>query len=230
MGLFAIGDLHFGFGVKKPMDIFGENWKNHSEKIIANWKREVSEEDTVLLPGDISWGMRLFDAAVDLDVIDSLPGKKILLSGNHDYWWKSSSKLSGQYPKMKFLKNDTTTYEDFFICGTRGWNCPNGVSFTPQDEKIYQREQLRLRLSLDSAMKKGAKKIIAMLHFPPTNEKHEPSAFTEILAEYPVHMVVYGHLHGTEIHKLGLQGEYNGITYHLVASDYLSFCPKRILS
>ena len=115
MGLFAIGDLHFGFAVSKPMDIFGENWKNHSEKIIENWKREVTEEDTVLLPGDISWGMRLPEAAADLDVIDSLPGRKILLSGNHDYWWKSSSRLAGQYPEMAFLKNDAVPWEKSFI-------------------------------------------------------------------------------------------------------------------
>ena len=111
MGLFAIGDLHFGFAVSKPMDIFGENWKNHSEKIIENWKREVTEEDTVLLPGDISWGMRLPEAAADLDVIDSLPGRKIRLSGNHDYWWKSSSRLAGQYPEMAFLKNDAVPWK-----------------------------------------------------------------------------------------------------------------------
>lgn len=229
MGLFSIGDLHFGFGVKKPMDIFGENWENHSEKIIENWKREITKEDTVLLPGDISWGMRLFEAKADLNVIDSLPGRKILLSGNHDYWWKSSSKLSVQYPKMVFLKNDSVQYEDFFICGTRGWTCPNAVSFTVEDEKIYQRELIRLRLSLDSAMKRGAEKIIVMLHYPPTNEKHEPSGFTDILAEYPVLMAVYGHLHGAGNHKLALQGEYQGITYYLTASDYLDFCPKRIL-
>lgn len=229
MGLFAIGDLHFGFAVSKPMDIFGENWKNHSEKIIENWKQEVTEEDTVLLPGDISWGMRLPEAAADLDVIDSLPGRKILLSGNHDYWWKSSSRLAGQYPEMAFLKNDAVPWEKSFICGTRGWLCSNERSFTPEDEKIYKREQIRLRLSLDAAMKAGAEDIIVMMHFPPVNEKREPSAFTEILGEYPVKRVVYGHLHGAANHKNALQGERDGILYELVAADYLDFCPKRIL-
>ena len=104
MALFAIADLHFAFSVDKPMDIFGENWKNHSEKIIASWKEHITEEDTVLLPGDLSWGMRIDEAAADLDVIYSLPGRKILLGGNHDYWWKSSSKLEARYPGMRFLK------------------------------------------------------------------------------------------------------------------------------
>ena len=183
----------------------------------------------MLLPGDISWGMRLPEAAADLDVIDSLPGRKILLSGNHDYWWKSSSRLAGQYPEMAFLKNDAVPWEKSFICGTRGWLCPNERSFTPEDEKIYKREQIRLRLSLDAAMKAGAEDIIVLMHFPPVNEKREPSAFTEILAEYPVKRVVYGHLHGAANHKNALRGERNGIIYELVAADYLDFCPKRIL-
>ena len=113
MALFAIADLHFAFSVDKPMDIFGENWKNHSEKIIASWKKYITEEDTVLLPGDLSWGMRIDEAAADLDVIYSLPGRKILLGGNHDYWWKSSSKLEARYPGMRFLKNNFDRYADW---------------------------------------------------------------------------------------------------------------------
>lgn len=123
MALFAIADLHFAFSVDKPMDIFGENWKNHSEKIIASWKEHITEEDTVLLPGDLSWGMRIDEAAADLDVIYSLLGRKILLGGNHDYWWKTSSKLEARYPGMRFLKNNFDRYEDWHICGTRGWLC-----------------------------------------------------------------------------------------------------------
>lgn len=229
MALFAIGDLHFSFAQKKPMDKFGENWKNHAQKIIDNWKQVVTEADTVVLPGDISWAMRLPDAAVDLDVIDRLPGKKILLSGNHDYWWKSSAKLEAMYPNMHFLKNNMALYQDWHICGSRGWVCPNSAYFTKEDKKIYDREAIRLRLSLDAAMRAGATKILVMLHFPPTNELHESSVFTEIFAQYPVKVVVYGHLHGTPNHKQALQGEQNGIVYHLTASDYLDFMPKRIL-
>ena len=229
MGLFAIADLHFSFSADKPMDIFGENWKNHSERIIENWRAVVGAGDTVLLPGDLSWGMRMEDAAADLDVIYGLPGRKILLGGNHDYWWKSSSKLEARYPGMRFLKNDSDVYEDWAICGSRGWLCPNDVQFTEQDRKIYEREQIRLRLSLDAAMKKGAEQIILMMHYPPMNDKMENSDFTALFLEYPVKKVIYGHLHGGENHARGFQGERDGVEYLLSASDYLEFCPMRIL-
>ena len=229
MALFAIGDLHFGFAQQKPMDKFGENWKNHAQKIIENWKQVVTEADTILLPGDISWAMRLPDVAVDLDIINRLPGKKILLSGNHDYWWKSSAKLEGMYPDIFFLKNNMTTYQDWHICGSRGWLCPHSAYFTQEDEKIYAREAIRLRLSFDAAMRAGATKIVAMLHFPPTNEWHESSIFTEIFAQYPVQIVVYGHLHGAGI-KGAFQGEREGISYHLTSCDAVGFCPKCMLA
>lgn len=229
MALFAIADLHFSFSAEKPMDIFGEHWKNHSQKIIDNWKANVTEEDTVLLPGDLSWGMRIEDAAADLDVIYQLPGRKILLGGNHDYWWKSSSKLEARYPGMRFLKNNADTYEGWAICGSRGWLCPNDVRFTEQDKKIYEREQVRLRLSLDAAMRAGAEKIILMMHYPPMNDKKEDSAFTELFKEYPIRKVVYGHLHGAASHATGFEGERDGIEYTLVAADFIDFCPKRIL-
>ncbi|MBM6830337.1 metallophosphoesterase [Anaerotignum lactatifermentans] len=228
MGLFAIGDLHFSFAAPKPMDIFGEQWKEHDKRIIENWKNTVGPEDTVLIPGDISWGMRLADAAADLDVIDGLPGRKVLLPGNHDYWWKSSSRLAGQYPRMTFLKNDTTRWENWFLCGARGWTCPNETAFTAEDEKIYRRELIRLRLSLDCAMRQGAENILVMLHFPPVNENHGPSGFTELFGQYPVREVVYGHLHGESSHSMALEGEREGIRYHLTSSDYLEFRPKRI--
>lgn len=229
MALFAIADLHFSFSANKPMDIFGDQWKNHSEKIIANWKAVVRAEDTVLLPGDLSWGMRMEDAAADLDVIYALPGRKILLGGNHDYWWKSSSRLEARYPGMRFLKNDFDTYEDWAVCGSRGWLCPNDMRFTEQDRKLYEREQVRLRLSLDAAMRNGAEKIILMMHYPPMNDKQEDSAFTELFKEYPIRKVVYGHLHGEMSHATGFQGERYGITYELTAADYIDFCPRRIL-
>lgn len=228
MGLFAIGDLHFGYAVQKPMSIFGAHWEGHSEKIIDNWRREISDTDTVLLPGDISWGMRESEAKADLEIIHDLPGRKILLEGNHDYWWKSTSKLERMYEGMKFLKNDCQLYDDIYICGTRGWICPNDTHFTPQDEKLYQREQIRLKLSLDYAMRQGAKEILLMMHFPPTNDKQEHSAFTEIIAQYPIKEVVYGHLHGSASHENGIKGNRDGVFFHLVSADYIDFCPKRI--
>ena len=228
MGLFAIADLHFGFSVQKPMEIFGENWRNHPQKIIAHWRESISEGDTVLLPGDLSWGMRIEEAAADLDVIYALPGRKILLGGNHDYWWKSSAKLEARYPGMRFLKNSFDRYEDYAVCGTRGWLCPNDRHFTPQDQKIYEREQIRLRLSLDAAMRAGAEKILLMMHFPPMNDKLEDSGFTAIFREYPIERVIYGHLHGVQSHSTAFEGEKDGIRYELVSADYLNFCPKRI--
>ena len=229
MALFAIADLHFAFSLHKPMDIFGEHWENHSQKIIEGWRETVTEADTVLLPGDLSWGMRIAEAAADLDVIYGLPGRKILLGGNHDYWWKSSAKLEARYPGMRFLKNSFDTYEDWHICGTRGWLCPNDTHFTEQDRRIYEREQVRLRLSLDAAMRDGAEKILLMMHFPPMNEQQEDSAFTALFREYPIRKVIYGHLHGAASHKAAFVGEREGIAYALIASDYIGFCPKRIL-
>lgn len=229
MSLFAIADLHFGTAADKPMDRFGDHWKEHTRKIIENWERDVLPGDTVLLPGDISWGMRFEDAAADLDIIYRLPGRKILIRGNHDYWWKSAAKLKKRYPEMRFLKNDCDWYEEWAICAARGWLCPNDARFGLHDEKIYKREQVRLRLSLNMALAAGAEKILLMMHFPPMNEKLEPSAFTEIIEEYAVKKVVYGHLHGEENHRAAFQGIKNGAAYTLVSSDYLDFCPRRII-
>ncbi len=229
MGIYAIADLHFSFSANKPMDIFGEQWKNHSQRILSQWEAVVSAEDTVLLPGDLSWGMRIEDAAADLDAIYALPGRKILLGGNHDYWWKSSSKLELRYPGMRFLKNDFDMAEGWAICGSRGWLCPNDTRFTEQDQKLYEREQVRLRLSLDAAMRNGAEKILLMMHYPPMNDRKEPSAFTELFREYPIRQVIYGHLHGAAAHATAFEGEREGISYTLVAADYIDFCPKRII-
>ena len=230
MGLFAIADLHFSFSVDKPMDIFGEHWKNHSQKIIENWKEVVSEEDTVLLPGDLSWGMRIDEAAADLDVIYQLPGRKILLGGNHDYWWKSSSKLEARYPGMRFLKNDFDTYEDWAVCGTRGWLCPNDVRFTEQDKKIYEREILRFKLSLTAAsqLRQDGDKLVVMIHFPPFNSRYEDTPFTKLFAEFGVDVVVYGHLHGQSVRACRCV-EKNGIKYYLSSCDILRNKPIRIL-
>lgn len=229
MGLFAIGDLHLPSSKNKTMDVFGGNWVNHTEKLIANWDGILQTEDTVLLAGDISWAMTEEQAKEDLSMISSWKGHKILLEGNHDYWWQSTSKLERQFPELVFLKNNHTQYEDWFVCGCRGWVCPNDIQFSEHDAKLYNREQARLRLSLDSAMRKGATKIILMMHFPPMNENHDISGFVEIFREYPIKHVVYGHLHHPEHHQKAFQGELEGIEYHLISGDYLDFTPKRIL-
>lgn len=223
MSLYAIGDLHFSTAVNKPMNIFGDNWDNHEEKIINSWKSKVNEEDTVLIVGDTSWAINMNEAEEDLNIIHNLPGRKIYVKGNHDYWWTTVAKLNKLYDDMSFLQNNFYQYEEYAICGTRGWICPNDVKFTEDDGKIYKREAHRLKLSLDAAKKAGFKKIIVITHYPPTNDKLDPSLFTEIYESYGVEKVVYGHLHGKESFKMGLKGIRNEVEYNLVSCDYVDF-------
>lgn len=228
MALYTISDLHLGFNVEKPMDIFGVKWKDHCDKIKENWLSKIKEEDMVLIAGDISWSLKETDSKYDLDWINELPGKKIISKGNHDYWWGSISKLNKMYEHTKFLQNNFYVYEDYAICGTRGWICPGGDKYTSKDEKIYSREQVRLKLSLEAAKSQGFKKFIIMLHYPPTNEKFEESEFTKIIKEYKVEKVIYGHLHGPVLLGNLLNGYFENVEYILTSADYLDFNPKRI--
>lgn len=228
MKLFAIGDLHFSTAVDKPMCKFGDNWIDHDKKIVEDWKKNVKEEDTVLVVGDISWATRMDEAMVDLDIIDNLPGKKYLIKGNHDYWWSTSAKLNKLYDDMTFMNTEFLVWEHYAICGTRGWLCPNEVKFDESDEKIYKREAKRIELSIQKAKKAGFDKIIVMLHYPPTNEKFERSLFTDVFEKYKVQKVIYGHLHGKSFFSYGVQGNLNGVEYILASSDYLGFKVKEI--
>lgn len=228
MALYAISDLHLSLSQEKPMDVFGDNWYMHHEKIKENWLQVVKEEDTVLIAGDLSWSMKMEDGQKELHWIHQLPGRKIMIKGNHDYWWGSISKLNSLYEDMHFIQNNHFSYQDYAICGTRGWICPGTDKFEEKDLKIYNRELNRLRLSLDSARKEGFTKIIAMLHYPPTNEKFEDSGFTDILKEYSVEKVIYGHLHGPFHYNL-LNGEREGIEYLLTSCDYLDFKLIRLM-
>lgn len=223
MAIYAIGDLHLSGHSSKPMDIFGDNWTEHEKKIKNSWLENVTDEDAILIPGDISWAMTLEEAMVDLEWIADLPGNKYLIKGNHDYWWGSIKKLNTLFDSMNFIQNNFFTYMDYAICGTRGWNCPNHYKFTEHDEKIYLREVNRLEMSLKAAKQKGYANIIVMLHYPPTNDKLEPSLFTEVLEKYNVSNVVYGHLHGKASYGSGLQGVHNGVNYKLVSCDYANF-------
>lgn len=229
MSLYAIGDLHFSTVVNKPMNIFGDNWENHEKKIIDSWNSKVNKNDTVLIVGDTSWGINMDEATFDLDIIHNLPGKKIYVKGNHDYWWTTVAKLNKLYEDMSFLQNNFYSYNEYAICGTRGWICPNDVKFTEDDEKIYKREAHRLKLSLDAAKKAGFEKIIVITHYPPTNDKLEPSLFTDIYEEYKVEKVIYGHLHGKESFKMGLEGIREGVEYKLVSCDYVDFNLVKIM-
>ncbi|WP_415874667.1 metallophosphoesterase [Clostridium sp.] len=227
MGLYAISDLHLSLSSDKPMDVFGEQWNNHHERIRENWIKKISDKDTVLIAGDVSWSMKMEDGLADLEWIHSLPGRKIVSKGNHDYWWGSISKLNNLYEDISFIQNNFFTYGDYAICGTRGWTVPGDKS-SSHDIKIYNREQIRLKISLDKAISSGHNKIIVMIHYPPVNDKFEPSNFTEIFEEYGVEKVIYGHLHGPSLNHV-FEGTYNGIEYIMTSCDYINFDPVKII-
>ena len=228
MALYAISDLHLALSGDKPMDVFGELWLKHDEKIKYNWLQLINEQDTVLIGGDISWSMSMEESMRELEWIHSLPGRKIMVKGNHDYWWGSINKLNSLYSNMKFIQNNFFNYEDYAICGTRGWICPGSEKSTAHDEKIYSRELHRLTLSLDSAKDQGYTKYICMTHYPPTNERFEDNGFTEIFKAYGVEKVIYGHLHGPSLQHI-LHGQRDNIEYIMTSSDYLNFVPRSIL-
>jgi uncharacterized protein len=228
MALYAISDLHLASTGDKPMDIFGDKWYKHEEKIKENWLNIIKEEDTVLVAGDISWSMRMEEGREDLEFIHKLPGRKIFVKGNHDYWWTSITKLNSMYEDMNFIQNNFFYYEDYAICGTRGWITPSASKFTTHDKKVYDRELIRLKLSLDMAQKAGYKKIIAMIHYPPTNENCEDSGFLELFREYGVEKVIYGHLHGYGLSKV-FEGVKDTVEYILTSCDYIDFNPIKIL-
>ncbi|MBP3647677.1 MAG: metallophosphoesterase [Clostridia bacterium] len=230
MSVYAIGDLHLPGHSQKPMDVFGSHWDRHFETISENWRNMISPEDVVLIPGDISWAMQLAEALDDLRAIAELPGTKLLLRGNHDYWWSSLNKLRSALPeKMYVIQNDAMMIDGHVFCGTRGWNFPTAAQgLGEQDEKVYQRELLRLKMSLDQAVKLGGDDLTVMLHFPPLFADGISTGFTEILESYPVTQVVYGHLHGAGI-KIAFEGEKEGIRYRLVSCDALNFAPVQVL-
>lgn len=222
MTLYAISDLHLSHNSDKPMDIFGQNWVDHHQKILKNWLNKVEVSDTVLVAGDISWAMSLEEAMEDLLWIHSLPGRKIFIRGNHDYWWSSINKLNSLFEDMDFIQNNYFTYEDYAICGTRGWSLPGSDNYTLHDDKIYKREIIRLKLSLNNAKDNGYNKFIVMMHYPPINDKDINNELTDIFKEYNVSNVIYGHLHNTTKEN-SFEGECEGIKYILTSCDYLNF-------
>lgn len=223
MSIYTISDLHLAINKEKPMDIFGENWNNHETKIKENWHNQVKDADIVLLPGDFSWANTLEEAYEDFKYLEELPGKKILLKGNHDYWWNTITKMRN-YLKEKninsidFLYNNSFLFEDYIITGTRGWI--NGDS--KEDKKILNREYLRLKLSLDNGIQKYGedKKIIVCMHYPPFD--YENDIFINLMKEYNVEYCVYGHLHGEQaIERTSVEN--CNIKFKLVSCDYLNF-------
>lgn len=240
MRIFAIGDLHLPGGDKKPMDIFGPHWENHFERISESWREKVSPEDIVLIPGDISWAMQLEAALEDLRRIAQLPGRVLILRGNHDYWWSSLTQLRCSLPQnMHAVQNDAYDAGDVVFCGTRGWILPQGAVVqeenprgpaASQDEKLYRREAMRLEMSLKTAKRiAGDRPIVAMMHYPPLLPEYARggTAFTRLLTQYGVSRCVYGHLHGPSVQR-GYNGLYEGVQYDLVSCDALHFEVKDV--
>lgn len=228
MALFAIGDLHLCLGASKPMDVFGGAWEGYMEKLQAGMS-VIGAEDTTVLLGDLSWALDLQNAKADFAWIDRIPGRKIILKGNHDYWWSTASKFnhfceengfSGQY----ILNNNHFEYEDLAICGTRGWFFEESRS-SSHDEKVFKRELMRLEASLSSA---GEKRKAVFLHYPPKYKGYECPEIIELLHKYNVKQCFYGHLHGPS-HGLAMEGVWDGIEYKLVSADRLNFRPHMVM-
>ncbi len=233
MKIWAISDLHLSTSCDKPMDVFGGAWEGYTEKIAENWKRLVAKDDYVLLGGDISWAMQLEEAVSDLNWIDILPGKKIMIKGNHEYWWKSISKVRNILPKsIQAIQNDSIRIGNILICGTRGWTVPeHGKTLDKDDEKLYKREVERLKLTLNDMQKTRQPEdyVIAMIHYPPYNMMKEDSEFTKLFEEYHVDKVIFGHLHGKLVNMDKVYVK-NGITYYFTATDHIDNTPVLVYS
>lgn len=230
MKVFAIGDLHLAGGTGKTMDRFGEHWRGHDRKIFDGWERTVRDKDLVLVVGDTSWAMRLEDAMPDLERIGHMPGLKLLVKGNHDYWWQSKSKMTRLlHPSIKVLQASSIIVNRIAVVGTRGWTCPNESRFEEQDARIYERELGRLRTAFASlrGRKEEFDELIVALHYPPANAAHEPSGFTELIDEHGADICVYGHLHGDDI-TTALTGPHGKTTYYLVSADAANFTPAEL--
>lgn len=230
MSLYVIGDLHLCFcNPSKTMSIFA-GWENYQERIKSNWLETVGENDTVVLAGDISWGMTREEAQPDFKFINELPGQKIILKGNHDYWWGTVKKiedfLSAEgFDTIKILHNNHYVYGSYGICGTRGWVNMNGET---QDEKVLKREVQRLETSIKSAVSAGLEPLVFM-HYPPVFAANFNYDILEILYRYNIKECYYGHVHGRSAHELAVKNTYDGINFHLISGDYIQFKPEKVL-
>jgi len=231
MSIYAISDLHLPGGDDKPMDVFGVHWTDHFLRIAADWQTRVKPEDTVLIAGDISWAMQLQDAVPDLMAIGELPGRKLIIKGNHEHWWSTLKQVRAVLPEgMEAIQHTAVDVGTAVVCGTRGWSFATAEEpLAPEDQKVLDRELIRLDLALQAAMKiaKG-RPIIVMLHYPPLYDQQRDTPFTRLIAKYPVHTVVYGHLHGPAIHA-GFQGVHEEVRYMLTSCDSLHFSLAEVL-
>lgn len=231
MSIYAISDLHLSFGNNKPMDIFGANWENHAEKIKKDWLKKVTNDDLVLLPGDFSWATYLEDTYQDFEYLNNLPGKKLLLKGNHDYWWTTLKKMreylkKNNFKNIDFIYNNSYLFDNKIIVGTRGWQAED----SGEDRKIIKREIIRLELSVKDGTKKYGedREIIVCMHYPPFNKYNEKSMnFLELMKKYNVKTCLYGHLHG-EIGEQVKEENIEGIDFKLVSCDQIDFKIQKI--
>ena len=228
MALYAIGDLHLCLGTSKPMDIFGGNWVGYMDKLREGLSI-IQPGDTTVLLGDISWSLSLQEAYADFAWINEMPGKKIILKGNHDYWWSTAAKFNAfchanGFTNQFILNNNCYEYDGWAICGTRGWFFEEEKTGT-HDEKIFKRELIRLEASLQSA---GDRPKMVFLHYPPRYKGYTCKEIVELLEKYQVRRCFYGHLHGAS-QKLAIEGAWNGVEYNLVSADYLNFTPKLVI-
>ena len=228
MALFAIGDTHLSLSANKPMDVFGGGWTGYVDKLSAGFRALVAPEDTVVIAGDVSWGMSLEEAEKDFAFLDALPGKKLLLKGNHDYWWTTVSKMTRFFAEhgfttLKILHNNCHFCGETALCGTRGWfyeEDQNG-----HNEKVFNRELIRLEASLKAA---GERRKLCFLHYPPCYEGYRCPEIIALMERYGVEDCYYGHLHGGS-HRLAAQGRQGSLSYHLIAADFLGFRPLKIM-
>lgn len=222
--IYAIADLHLDYTKEKDMGVFGDNWEDYENRIFKNWEK-IREDDLVLIPGDISWALRLEDAKIDLDRIDRLAGRKILLKGNHDYWWISLNKLSKLgLETIGFLQNNSFVYKNTRICGTRGWISTDEKDFSDHDRKVFDRELARLELSLQDKVSESYDETIVIMHYPPFFKDGRPNEFEDIFHKYGVSKVIYGHIHGPRAHYMP-EGQIHGVEYFCVSADKLAFDP-----
>lgn len=229
MAVYAISDLHLSFNTDKSMDVF-PGWYDYTNKIKQNWESTVKNEDFVVIPGDISWAMRLNEAKKDFEFINNLPGKKILIKGNHDYWWSTSKKINdflqeNNFNTISIIFNSAIKADNICICGTRGWMYN---SDEPEDGKILNREVERLRRSLDSA-KAFENETVVFLHYPPVYNFQESEEIINLLIERNIKKCYYGHIHGSGAKKGIIEGKYKGIDFKLVSCDYINFKPLLIV-
>jgi len=234
MKIFAISDLHLSFMTDKPMDLFGGHWAGYEDRILRNWNRHIGPDDIGIIAGDLYWAMKMSEAQRDFEYIKNLNGRKVVVRGNHDYWWSSISKVrSALGDSVYALQNDSVRFPGIVIAGTRGWKVAErhtrSARLTPEDKRIYDREVLRLEMALKDAKGKmqPGDKLVVVLHFPPFNSMRDDSQMTSLMEEFDVDVCIYGHLHGKG-GRQDLEFTKNGVRYFLTSCDILNFEVARI--